>query len=326
MKKIGNFLLVIIIFFIISLSVLSEASSLLPKEYVKLLGKGMDVDWAKTARGIKYYSKKAPKDFKEMGFSHVRIRVKNEVNEPFLTHLDKVISDCLDVGLIPILAYKANYFKEEPTKENLEKVVRWWRVISERYKNYPPFLSFDLIIEVTSKLNKRPDILNKFYEKAVAKIRKTNPERIIFISPVVRSSPEHLKDLVIPSKANGYLMAEWHFYASGPSKTNPKKLWTKGTEKEKEIIRNKIKTALRWQKETGIYTWVGAWMPGDYNKGNHYSQEEQKIFANFVACELDKAHIPFAINSDTKFYDRVNNIWIKKMLPVLKTILHPVCK
>ncbi len=296
-----------------------------PAQYVKLLGKGMDVDWAKTEKGIEFYSPKAVQAFRQKGFSHVRIRVKNDPDEKFLKHLDRVIGDCLQAGLIPVLAYRATDFKDDPSPENMEKVVDWWGTVARRYEDYSPLLSFDLVIEVTGPLNKQPDTLNELYEKTVAKIRKTNPTRIIFISPRMRSSPEYLSDLEIPTQANGYLMAEWHFYASGPSRTNPQKLWTTGTEYEKNLIRRKIETALDWQKKTGIYTWVGAWMPGNYNKGNDYSIDEQVTFANFVACQLDEAHIPFAINSDTKFYDRETNRWIPGMEPVLEAILHPRC-
>ena len=107
-------------------------------------------------------------------------------------------------------------------------------------------------------------------------------------------------------------MCEWHFYASGPDKTNEKKKWTTGTEAEKELIREKIRLALAWEKKTGIETWVGAWMAGNYNKGDDYSIDEQVNFANFVTCELTKNNIPFAFNSDVKFYDRLTNNWIKK--------------
>ncbi|KGG79391.1 hypothetical protein Y919_12475 [Caloranaerobacter azorensis H53214] len=69
-------------------------------------------------------------------------------------------------------------------------------------------------------------------------------------------------------------MAEWHFYASGPSKTNKRKLWTIGTEEEKQLITNKINIALEWQKNAGIPTWVGAWLPSNYNDGNDYSISE----------------------------------------------------
>ena len=111
-------------------------------------------------------------------------------------------------------------------------------------------------------------------------------------------------------------MAEWHFYAAGPSKTNEKKLWTTGTDEEKALITDKINTALKWQEETGIPTWVGAWMAGNYNDGDDYSVKEQVVFATFMTESLDNAGIPFAVNSDTKFYDREKNKWIGKMEPL----------
>ncbi len=303
----------------------SPQASIPPSQYVKLLGKGMDVDWAKDKKGIEFYSPKAVEAFKQKGFTHVRIRVKNDLSEALLEHLDRVIGDCLNAGLIPVLAYKAEAFKDDPSPKNMEKVVNWWGTVAKRYKDYSPLLSFDLIIEVTGPLSRQPETLNEVYERAVTEIRKTNPTRIIFISPRARSSPEYLSDLKIPTQANGYLMAEWHCCASGPSKTNPNKLWTTGTEYEKNLIRHKIKIALDWQKKTGIYTWVGAWMPGNYNKGNSYTVPEQVKFATFMSCQLDAAHIPFAINSDTKFYDRVTNRWIPEMLPVIEAVLHPKC-
>ena len=110
---------------------------------------------------------------------------------------------------------------------------------------------------MTDALKNQPDRLNVIYERLVSVVRASNPERIVIISPRLA----YLRDLVIPSAANGYLMAEWHFYASGPSKENQRKLWTSGTAEERALIQEKIDLALQWQKETGIPTWVGAWMP-----------------------------------------------------------------
>ena len=129
-----------------------------------------------------------------------------------------------------------------------------------------------------------------------------------------------MSELKIPSAHNGYLMTEWHFYASGPDKINEKKLWTTGTDAEKKLITDKIQTALAWQQQTGIPTWVGAWMPGNYNKGNTYSVEEQTVFAGFMTKALSDAGIPFAVNADTKYYNAAENTWISSMLPVFKTI------
>lgn len=140
------------------------------------------------------------------------------------------------------------------------------------------------------------------------------------ISPRLRSDAAYLSELKIPTAHNGYLMAEWHFYAAGPSKTNERKLWTTGTEAEKKLITDKIQLALNWQRENQIPTWVGAWMAGDYNDGNNYSIQEQVVFASFMNEQLTKAGIPFAVNSDTKFYNREKNMWVEEMQPVFSCI------
>jgi hypothetical protein len=195
--------------------------------------------------------------------------------------------------------------------------------VASHFAKASPDLGFDLIIEVTDALNDRPGALNAFCADAVAAIRASNPQRMILISPRVRSAPENLDELVIPAGAGPNLMAEWHFYASGPSKTNAAKQWTTGTEAEKRLIADKIASAQAWQQATGRRTWVGAWMPGDYNDGDTCSVAEQVAFARHVACQLDAAGVPFAANSDTKFYDRDALTWIAEMQPVVQAFLHP---
>lgn len=294
-----------------------------PAVYAALLGKGMDVDWARFRNSMEGYSQETVKDFKEVGLSHVRIRVKDDLSPQLFEVLDQRIADCLEFGLIPILAYQADEFKLDPSAANQEKMVEWWRQAAEHYQDYPHLLSFDILIEATDAVNQQPEALNRLYEAAVTVIRGTNPTRIIFISPRLRSAPEYLSELEIPTAHNGYLMAEWHFYASGPDKTNPLKKWTTGTEQEKQLIIDKIQSALSWQKQAGIYTWVGAWMPGNYNKGDDYLVKEQVIFAKFTASQLDQAGIPYAINSDIKFYDYTTSNWIDEMFPVLQAVLVP---
>lgn len=302
----------------------THEESINPWDYANLLGRGVDVDWSKTTPGKKHYNKQAVVDFKKAGVSHVRIRIADKASEELLQGLDKQIQDCIEEGIIPVIAYQADEFKKDPTEENIEEVVEWWTTVAERYKDYSPLLSFNLLIEATDALNKQPEKLNEIYERLVTEIRKSNPNRIIMISPRLRSDADYLKELQIPSQHNGYLMAEWHFYASGPSKTSARKLWTTGTDAEKKLITNKIEAALAWQKETGIPTWVGAWMPGNYNNGNDYSIEEQVVFASYMTSQLTEAGIPFAVNSDTKYYDRKNNQWIEEVLPVFNAIFQPV--
>lgn len=300
--------------------VLDGSTPISPWDYQNLLGRGVDVDWSGNRRGKQYYNVQAVKDFKSAGVSHVRIRMIDDANEELLAGLDKQILDCLENGLIPVIAYHGGDFETNPSQESLQRTVDWWKTVANRYKDYSHLLAFDLIIEVSDALNKQPEILNEFYEQAVTEIRKTNPTRIIMISPRLRSDASYLQELKVPTMHNGYLMAEWHFYASGPSREVERKLWTTGTAAEKQLILDKIGIALNWQKQTGIPTWVGAWMPGNYNEGNTYTIDEQVIFADFMTQSLTEANIPFAVNSDTKFYDRETNQWISEMQPVFHTI------
>lgn len=291
-----------------------------PNDYQKLLGKGMDVDWCKTSQGREFYNETAVVDFKKAGVQHVRIRLKDKADETLLSLLDSQINDCLSNGLVPVIAYQADEFKNEPNQDNIDKVVSWWTTIAERYQDKSHLLAFDLLIEATDALNKQPEKLNQIYEQLVTAIRKSNPTRIIMMSPRLRSDAAYLSELTLPTEHNGYMMAEWHFYASGPSKTNERKLWTTGTAAEKELIIEKINLALKWQDDTGIPTWVGAWMPGDYNDGDNYTIEEQVAFARFMVQSLTEAKIPFAVNSDTKFYNRETNQWVDSMQPVFNSI------
>lgn len=280
----------------------------------------MDVDWCKTSKGMKSYSTVACKNFKMSGINHVRIRIKDYISDNLFQSLDKQIDDCLEYGLIPVIAYQAKEFKNTPSEENIQKVVDWWKTVAERYKDKSYFLAFDLLIEATDALNKQPEKLNEIYGRIVPEIRKTNPKRIIMISPRLRSDAAYLNELKIPEGHNGYIMAEWHFYAAGPSKTTARKLWTTGTDAEKKLITDKINLALEWQQKNNTPTWVGAWMAGNYNDGNHYTIQEQVNFATFMSTQLTKAGIPFAVNSDTKFYDREKNIWIENLQPVFECI------
>ena len=295
-------------------------SPIAPWDYQQLLGRGMDVDWSKTRKGREMYQAKAVEDFKATGIDHVRIRVKDELTPEVLSSLDRQIEDCLSRGMIPVLAYQADAFKNNPCQETINEVVNWWRTAAEHYQTKSHMLAFDLMIECSDKLNKQPEMLNQMIEQTVTAIRQSNPDRILMMSPRLRSDPAYLSELRVPTVANGYMMAEWHFYASGPSKTNERKLWTSGTESERQLIREKIGYALRWQEETGIPTWVGAWMPGNYNDENDYTLNEQMEFAVFMCDSLEAAGIPFAVNSDTKFYDRENGAWMEERAPLRQLI------
>ena len=301
----------------------AQPSAIAPRDYQQMLKKGIDVDWWGRSEKNKYgaYSETAVKRFAQQGIKHVRFRLHHyHFTDEDFKRLFSQINTCMQNDLIPIIAFSAKPYKENPNTGEHEKVVEWWKRMAEKCKNLSPMVSFNLIVEPSDQVKKDVAELNSLYEDCVTAIRKTNPKRIVFIAPPKLSHPEGLKDLKIPSMGNGYLMAEWHFYAAGPSKSNDKKRWTTGTAEEKQKIKKSIKVAVDWQKKTGIYTWVGAWMPGAYNKDDNYSVKEQTEFASFMTQLLDKHGVPFAINADHHFYDYKAEQWISKYKDLLNTI------
>ncbi|RGH37062.1 glycosyl hydrolase family 5 [Prevotella sp. AM42-24] len=301
----------------------AQPSAIAPCDYQQMLKKGIDVDWWGRSEKNKYgaYSETAIKRFAQQGIKHVRFRLHHyHFTDEDFKRLFSQINTCMQNDLIPIIAFSAKPYKENPNVREHEKVVEWWKRMAEKCKNLSPMVSFNLIVEPSDQVKKDVEELNSLYEDCVTAIRKTNPKRIVFIAPPKLSHPEGLKDLKIPSMGYGYLMAEWHFYAAGPSKSNDKKRWTTGTAEEKQKIKKSIKVAVDWQKKTGIYTWVGAWMPGAYNKDDNYSVKEQTEFASFMTQQLDKHGVPFAINADHHFYDYKAEQWIPKYKDLLNTI------
>jgi len=80
-----------------------------------MLGKGLDVDWAKTGTGMDTFSDKIVQDFVSANLSHARIRVKDNITDSLLAMTDQVINSCLQNKLIPVLAFQADFFKVNPT-------------------------------------------------------------------------------------------------------------------------------------------------------------------------------------------------------------------
>ncbi|CDF40089.1 unnamed protein product [Chondrus crispus] len=314
-------------------------------EYQTMLQVGMDVDWAKTNHGRKYAVKSrnssvnVPLIFKERGLSHVRIRVAEydltaaheKTGMNLLDEIEKLVDECLAADLIPIVAFQAEGFKTDPTSEaEAIRVVNWWQSVATRLEARDYRLSYNLIIETTEDVRFHNDRLNELYQNITDAIRATDEHRILIIAPNKISSPFELKDLVVPD--DEYVMVEWHFYAAGPQRDNPRRQWTTGTNSEQELVLEKVRVAHEWSVVKGIPTWVGAWMASNYNKdgggssegyptGGDYTIAEQQVFAEFMSRTLQDYDIPHAVNSDTKFYDRQANAWFPEMEALLDIIV-----
>lgn len=291
--------------------------------YATLLGAGMDVDWARTERGIREFDPLVVRDFAAMGIHHVRIRVAESMTEARLVHLKKLVEACEQYGVIPIIAFQADGFKSDPIK-NEAQIVGWWSTVANYFGADHPTLGFDLIYEPAEKLNRDQPALNRVYEKLIKTIHAVDPQRMIFVAPRLRAAPEALSDLKLPPHSQNSVLAEWHIFGWGPLKNNGKYPWTSGTPAEKAAIRARINTALHWQQKTGHATWVGGWAVGESIR--NAPTESQLAFATFMACELTKANIPYAVNADAQFYDGEEGAWRPAPEPLLKAMIAPACE
>lgn len=287
-----------------------------PSEYQQMLGSGMDVDWwtAGNNRSGQNWGT-VISDFGQAGVQHVRITLTQNYLSPqdFLL-LDEQVNQCINNGISPIIAYKPSFARRYGMNYEAQ-ICNWWRVMAEHYRGYPARLSFDILLEPNSSMFASYSDLNDFYEDCVADIRNTNPYRIIFIAPTYNSDPLYLKYLRIPSRANGYLMAEWHFL----SERNYNRAWNNWRNRrsyEEDWINGRINAALAWQRRTGIYTYVGGWAPGTYFSAGYSSAQE--AYTSFFCNALLRACIPYAVRGH--YYDYGNRQWHSAAYRPMRTI------
>lgn len=301
----------------------TPAAPLTAQRYAAQLGVGMDVDWARTERGIREFDPLAVRDFHNKGLGHIRIRVAGEISEQKLIHLRKIVEACEQYHVVPVIAYQAETFKADPDRENEAKVIAWWGAVARYFGREHPLLGFDLIYEPAERVNRNPQALNHLYEKTIKAIHAIDPQRMVFVAPRLRAAPEALANLKLPAQSSGYVLAEWHIFPWGPQKVSGKYPWTSGTAAEKAAIREHINAALRWQHKTGHASWVGGWSAGQ--SINTAPSSSTLAFATFMACELQKANIPYALNADNLFYDGEEGAWRPAMEPLLQAMLKPEC-
>lgn len=95
----------------------------------------MDVDCQKQIRGSKYYNRQSAVDLRRRDFACKNPYCGPKWTQELLEGLDRQIRDCLDNGIIPIIAYQADTFKNDPSDKNIENVVTWWSEVAEHYQD-----------------------------------------------------------------------------------------------------------------------------------------------------------------------------------------------
>ena len=279
-----------------------------PAQYQDMLGRGVDVEWWTDGNDYSSYDwDEILSDYSDAGIQHVRITLENDVLTDYdFDRLDRQVNACLRYNLVPIIAFRPRFAHGGQPVLYRNRLTSWWRIMAEHYRGYPARLSFDILIEPNSSMFATTALLNDFYEDCVSVIRVSNPYRILFIAPTYNSDPMYLRHLRIPSRHNGYLMAEWHFL----SQANYERAWYNWQHRrayEERWINQRVQAAIAWQRATGIYTWVGGWATGAWYATGYNAMQE--AYTDFLCRALTAARIPFAVRGFSRYYNPAARAW-----------------
>jgi endoglucanase len=144
------------------------------------------------------------------GFDHVRVPVgwqhyagpapEFTLSPEIFARVDFVVTNALANHLAVMI--NIHYFDEldRDPAGNTEKFLALWRQIAAHYRNFPGQLAFELDNEPHE--NATTTVMNPIYARAITEIRRTNPQRTIFVEPGNWGSVGELENLVIPSDDN----------------------------------------------------------------------------------------------------------------------------
>jgi endoglucanase len=162
-----------------------------------------------------------PADFasiKAEGFDHVRVPIgwhrhagpgpAFDLKPEIFSKVDFVLTNALANQLAVLInIHHFNELDRDPAGAT-DKFVALWRQIATYYKSYSNTLAFELTNEPHDAGTTAA--MNPIYPKVIAEIRKTNPNRTLFVEPGNWGNISELKNLILPADNN--LVVSVHCY------------------------------------------------------------------------------------------------------------------
>jgi endoglucanase len=270
---------------------------------------------------------------KEAGFDSVRIPIRwsahadesapYQIDPKFFDRVDWAIGQALKRRLVPIInMHNYDGIVDEPDKHE-ERFLALWRQIAEHYKDSPSALAMEPLNEPHGKLT--AEKWNRLVSKAIAVVRRTNPNRKIVVGPVGWNNINDLGSLELP-EADRNLVVTVHYYnpfqfthqgASWVGPESQKWLGTKwtGSKAEQEAIVRDLDKATAWAIKHRRPLYLGEF--GAYSKADLDSRAR---WTRFVAEEAIKHKMGFGyweFCSGFGVYDPQKNQWIEPLKEAL---------
>ena len=136
--------------------------SVIAAKYQGYLGQGFNANYFKRKGGpLPKYNTQNIQILKDLGFRNLRIRCAASLyndyhselfRNEFLANLTKVVDDCIDNGIAPIVTFRHREIENRVNEEDLQNYLEWWRIVAEELKDKSYLLSFNLFTELGVEL------------------------------------------------------------------------------------------------------------------------------------------------------------------------------
>ena len=262
---------------------------------------GMDAGWSREM----FLEKETFENIRGKGFDFIRLPVNlccmldenGTYNESAAYNLDKTLNYALDSGLAVILElHNWEVLNNDPSAENIEKLVSVWKQTAERYKDYPDTLMLEILNEPNNNSGRMTNARwNYIQNKVTAAIRETDEDRIIVLASMYYNVSSTLSDLVINHR-DPYLVIDVHNYAPMEF-THQGAEWLEGYDKEVPYTREvadsfaeAVKLAAEYERKHGTKVIVGE--IGAYLR--QISEADVNAFLSDAVDCLKKYSLPYA--------------------------------
>ena len=299
-------------------------------EQNKRLGRGVNVlgydpIWKDRSRGR--FQAEHFRLIHEAGFNHVRINLHPfrdcgaTITEPYFQTLDWAIEQALANKLMVMVDFHEFTAMARDPNGLKDRFLAMWTQLSQRYKDQPSDVLFEILNEPNSKLT--PQLWNEYLREALAIIRRTNPVRTVVIGPGQWNQVGQLDKLELP-EADRNIIVTIHSYTpmefthQGAAWTGYKERtgveWL-GTDAERKRIREDFGKAAAWAKEHRRLLFLGEF--GAYDKGPMESRARYTDCVARTAESLGWSWAYWQFDSDFILYDIPKDRWVEPILRAL---------
>jgi len=268
---------------------------------------------------------------KDAGFSTVRINLhpfrhmdpdnNYALRDSWWKVLDWAVENALKSDLMLILdMHEFGAMGKEP-EQNKDRFLAFWRQVSERLKDAPDNVLFEILNEPSRKLTAQ--MWHKYFRQALAIIRRTNPTRTVIIVPAHYNSIGQLHTLDLPEDDRSIILTV-HYYspmdfthqgASWAGRKDKTGVEWKGTDEEKAAVERDFAKAQAWAKEHKRPVFLGEF--GVYDKA---PLESRLRYLKFVTRTMEKFGFSWAywqFDSDFILYDVRKEKWVEPVRDAL---------